>query len=224
MIDWQIASRFASALCMALSAHRGQAMKSERAEREAKVTALLRLLISYNDLQQASWIASYILDHRFQEKVDRMRGRRQYRIRLLWQALNSAMVVSYCRPFSGNDRRLAKPVPDLPKRFLRPLSREERELHRVAMSDRNTMLAHSDSDAWDLRPFFMEANPGHKILFPIHNDTRAPLVHDVVDRLRGMCRKLMELVLAERKRLEKDLADFLPTLTAAEIDKLEGGV
>jgi hypothetical protein len=196
-------------------------MRSERAEPEAKLRVFLRLLISYNDFQQASWIASYILAHRLQEKVERLRGRRQYRIRLLWQALNSAMVVSYCRPFSANDRRSARPIPDLPKRFLRALSREERELHRVAMTDRNTMLAHSDSDAWDLRSFFMEAAPGHKILLPLHNDTRAPLVHDAVERLQGMCGKLMRLVFAERKRLEKELADFLPTLTAAELSKLE---
>jgi len=192
-------------------------MKSKKAEREAKLRLFHRLLISYNDFQQASWIASYILEHGLQEKVQRLRGKRRYRIKLLWQALNCAMVVSYCRPFSRNDRRAAVPVPDLPRRFVRALSREEKELHAVAMQDRNTMLAHSDSDAWNLRPFFMEAAPGRKMLVPLHNDTRAPLVHEAVERLRAMCGKLMELVFEERMRLEKELEDLLPTVTAAQM-------
>ena len=58
-----------------------------------------RLLISYNDFRQASQIARYILKHRLQAKVDRLRGERRYRVMLLWQALNCAMVVAYCRPF-----------------------------------------------------------------------------------------------------------------------------
>lgn len=194
-------------------------MTSKRAERAAKLRLLYRLLISYNDFQQASWIASYILDHRLQDKVGRFRGKRRYRLRLLWQALNCAMVVSYCRPFSGNDRRAAVRVPDLPGRFLRALSREEREVHAVALQDRNTMLAHSDSEAWDLRPFFLEGAAGRKTLVPLHSDTRAPLVHEAVERLRASCGKLMELVFEERMRIEKEVEDLLPSVTAAEMLK-----
>jgi len=125
-----------------------------------------RLLISYNDFRRASQIARYILKHRLQAKVDRLRGERRYRVMLLWQALNCAMVVAYCRPFSGNDRRTARRIPDLPRRFLATLTSEEREIPELALRDRNTLLAHSDSEVWALQPFFVEGTSGRKILIP----------------------------------------------------------
>lgn len=202
----------------ALLSARESVMKGTAREQEAKRRLLQRLLISYNDFKQAAWIASYILDQKLQDKVDRLRGKRRYRTKLLWEALNCAMVVSYCRPFSGNERRSATRVPDLPGRFLRALDAEEKAVHAVAMEDRNTMLAHSDSAAWDLQPFFLENPSGRKLLVPLHNDTRAPLVLDAVSRLRTICVKLMELIMVERKQLEKELADVLPTMTAAQFE------
>jgi hypothetical protein len=192
-------------------------MKREQAERDAKLRLLHRLVMSYQDFQQASQIASYILVHKLQEKVDRLRGRRRYRVKLLWQALNCAMVVAYCRPFQGNDRRSAKRVPDLPKRFLKTFSSKEKEIHTAAMEDRNTLLAHSDSGAWNLRLFFLEMPAGRRMLMPLSHDVRAPLIHEAVQRLCDMCGKLMKLVFDERMRLEKELGDFLPTVKASEI-------
>lgn len=192
--------------------------KPKDREKEGKLKLFYRLLISYNDFHQASQIASSILDSKLQEKVERLRGRRRYRTKLLLQALNCAMIVAYCRPFSGNDRRGARRVPDLPAGFVKALTAEERELHAVAMQDRNALLAHSDSDAWNLRPFFMETVPGRKFLVPLHSDARAPLVHEAVEKLQGMCTKLMELVSDERMRLEKELGDLLPTLSPSEMN------
>jgi hypothetical protein len=63
-------------------------------QHEGKLKQFHRLLISYNDFKQAAWIASYILDHKLQEKVNRFRGIRRYESRLLWEALNCAMIVS----------------------------------------------------------------------------------------------------------------------------------
>lgn len=112
-------------------------MTRTQAEKEAKLRLFYRLLISYNDSRQASQIARYILKHRLQAKVDRLRGERRYRVMLLWQALNCAMVVAYCRPFPGNDRRTARRIPDLPRRFLATLRSEERRfmslLYETAM-------------------------------------------------------------------------------------------
>jgi len=52
---------------------------------------------------------------------------------------------------------------------------------------------------------------------PLHSDTRAPLVHEAVEKLQGICTKLMELVFEERMRLEKELGDLLPAVSASEI-------
>lgn len=186
-------------------------------EQEGKVRQFHRLLISYLDFEQAAWIASYIIDHKLHEKVDRLRGKRRYQTKLLWEALNSAMIVSYCRPFSGSNKRSNQRIPDLPNRFLRTLTKEEREIHDVAMQDRNALLAHSDSDAWNLRPLFLKTAPDRRTLVPLHSDTRASLIHSAVERLEANCRKLMELVMTERQRLEKELADILPTVAASDV-------
>ena len=177
--------------------------------RDANLRLFLRFLISYNDFKQAADIASYILRHKLQERCERLKGTRRHRTEMLWEALNCAMVIAYCRPFSGNDRRSGR-VPDLPHRFIKRLTIKERELHHAAMDSRNTLFAHSDSEAWNLRPFFLETAPGRSMLVPLHTDTRAPVVREVVQQLHDMCIKLMDFVFEERVRLETELAKEFP--------------
>lgn len=117
---------------------------------------LLRVLISaYGDFMQAAWIAGYILDAKLQHKVDRLRGMPRHRTKLLWEALNCAMVVSYARPFSPG--RSSSKATHLPNRIVRNLSAAERELHDTILADRNGVMAHSDPDAWNHRPMLVEA-------------------------------------------------------------------
>ena len=80
----------------------------------------------------------------------------------------------------------------------------------MAIQDRNTVLAHSDSEAWNLRPIFHETTGKRRILVPLHNDTRAPLIRGVVEQLAKNCDKFMDVIMVERKRLEKGLADHFP--------------
>jgi len=130
--------------------------------------------------------------------------------------LNCAMVVAYCRPFSGNDRRTTRStaprIPDLPSRFLASLTSEEKRIHELALRDRNTVLAHSDSEAWGLQPFFVvDPVSGRKLLHPSHYDVRAPLKHEIVERLDAICGKLMKALFRERKLLETELESVLPS-------------
>ena len=76
---------------------------------------------------------NFIIDNKLHNKVDRFRGKRRYRVKILWQALNCAMIISYCRPFSRNDRRSKGKIPDLPKRYLRVLDLHEREIHKTRL-------------------------------------------------------------------------------------------
>ncbi len=201
-------------------------MDSFPEEIDAKVKLLNRLLISYNDFHHASRIASYILEHRLHDKVERLHSRRRYRIKLLWEALNSAMIVAYCRPFSANDRRRAGTLGSLPARFLRGLSCEELDLHQTVLKDRNQVLAHSDSEAWNMKPLFLKAASGRPMLVPLHSDVRAPLVHDSVDVLQRLCGKLMDRIAEERAILEKELAEILPAVTREELEanfRTDGG-
>lgn len=91
---------------------------------------------------------------------------------VILEALNAAMIVAHCRPFSGNERQTRPKIPDLPARFLGCLTDQERYVHDVAMNDRHTVVAHSNSEAWDLRPVVLLLGE-RKILMPWSADARA---------------------------------------------------
>jgi len=179
--------------------------KTFDAKTDGKIRQFYRLLISYNDFKQAADIAAYILEKN-------LHNRKKGESRMLLEALNCAMVVAYCRSFSGNDGSAQPNVPDLPKRFLRTLTSDERELHEEVIKDRNTVLAHSDSKAWNLRPTRLEFE-GRKILFPISSDTRAPLTREATERLHQLSRKLREAVFEERMKWEPDLIEYFDAIS-----------
>ncbi len=180
-------------------------------EVRSKKRLLHRLLMSYNDFHQAAQIANLILEEGLQSTLENERGEIRYRAKLLWQALNCAMVVSYARPFSQNERSGGTAMERVPSNFLNLLTEDEKEVHETALEDRNTLLAHSDSRAWNLRPCFI-GEDDQRTLVPLSNDTRAPLVEAAVRTLLKICEKFMDHIIEQRKPLEKNLADYLPTV------------
>ena len=104
-------------------------------------------------------------------------------------------------------------LPALPERFLSGFAHDERALHQVAMKDRNELLAHSDHSAWRLRLCVIKPPGRIPTLVPFHRDTRAPFDEKHTRTFNGMAHQLMEAVLAERRALEKELLDVLPTLS-----------
>lgn len=168
-----------------------------------------RVLMSYIDFQQAHNIAHVILRDRLHERLrDPGPGDR-----FLLQGLNCAMIVAYCRPFSGNDRRRrAVKIPDLPARFLRILTEEERWLHGVVMEDRDSRLAHSDSEAWEMEPVVYRSAGGHEMLTPMHHLVHEPLTREATECFCGMADKLREACFAERRRLEPELRPYFRVL------------
>jgi len=157
-----------------------------------------RVLMSYIDFQQAHAIASIILDEHLHETYPR-----ENRIKL--EALNAAMVVAYCRPFSGN-----KGVPDLPSRFVRNLTPDEKEIHDALMDDRNTVIAHSDSEAWNMRPHYQEINGKHTLV-PLHHGVHRPFLKEPTIRIQQLSEKQMETCFEERERFEKELKPYIQT-------------
>ncbi len=181
-------------------------------ESEAKLRQLYRLLMSLSDFKQGSLIASYILENKLHGREDHEWGR------ILHEALNCAMIIAYCRPFSGSD---PNKIPPLPDGFLRILDEHEKEIHKIVMHDRNGVLAHSDSSAWDLQPEVWNIK-GHKVLVPWCNDTSAPLTRGATETFYRICRKLMREVIKKRINLEKELMESFDTITFSdqEIEKL----
>jgi hypothetical protein len=168
-----------------------------------KLRQFHRVLISYLDFEQAHHISSHMLQINVHERYQENQ--------IVLQALNCAMIVAYCRPFSGNDPFKDRKIPDLPGRFLKIFTEEERKLHEVVMSDRNTVLAHSDSSAWEIEPVVVRLR-GRGLLFPQHKDVRAPLTKERTVLFNGMCGKLMEAIFEERVRLEQEGAEYLRVL------------
>jgi len=162
-----------------------------------------RLLMSYVDFQQAAGIASYIVKENLHERYPRDR--------FVLQGLNCAMIVAYCRPFSGNDQGAALKIPDLPAKILQVLTPEERQIHTVVMDDRNTVLAHSDSRAWEPRPQIHRVR-GRDTLVPMFNYAHAPLTLTVTVQFAAMCDKLREACFEARVQLEPELKPYLPVV------------
>ena len=173
-------------------------MCNER-EIEGKFRQFNRVLMSYIDFQQAHAIATLILDENLHENYPR-----ENRFKL--QALNASLVVAYCRPFSGN-----KGVPDLPIRFVRNLSADEKEIHDALMADRNMVIAHSDSEAWNMRPHYLSIN-GNNILMPLHHGIHEPFLKEPTERICRLAEKQMETCFAERERLEEELKPYIPVV------------
>jgi hypothetical protein len=128
---------------------------------------------------------------------------------VLWEALNCAMIVAYCRPFiSGNRRRSTGDEP-LPGHFLKQLSKEERSLHKIVLEDRNKLLAHSDVDARNYAPEVWIIGD-EQMVTPWSRDVRAPLNYDAVRMLHVMCQKIMDQVMQERLRVEPEVQKYFP--------------
>ena len=120
------------------------------------------------------------------------------------------MIIAYCRPFSGNDKKHKSKVPDLTERILNCLTKEEMELHDYLFKLRNKYLAHSDSEAWNMRPTNIDnGEPGEKLILPLHDAVRAPLLPKSVGEIKIICDKLMEEIFQRRMILENELIDFL---------------
>ena len=179
-------------------------------EIDGKMKLFYRLIISYQDFDQCYNFADLVLKEKLHYRNINLRGKSKYRIRILTEALNCAMIQAYCRPFSGNDKRVEGKITDLPNRFLRIYNKDEKQLHNILLEKRNKLLSHSDSDAWNLRPHYRNDAPG--VLIPLTSATRIPLVREEVIKLKAMTIKQMKEVSKKRISLEKELSDFFITV------------
>lgn len=105
----------------------------------------------------------------------------------LLQALTTAAVVAYARPFvvsRGNANFADRAVPGS---LLRVLTSSEREFHNRLLIIRNTEVAHSDADVADVSiEVFSEGHGGNSLV------TRAPFTRDQLRSWLQMITKLNE--------------------------------
>jgi hypothetical protein len=116
-------------------------MKTTNLTQEQK--RLRRLVLSEYDITEAKDICRYILKNGLWNEGNNPEKR------MLGRSLQSAMVMAYCRPFSGNQRTehtLRRPSIDIDKR----LSAEQYGLHEDLMNLRHMVFAHTDAEIRDL--------------------------------------------------------------------------
>ncbi|MCL7931732.1 hypothetical protein [Halomonas llamarensis] len=113
------------------------------AELDRKKRQIRRLLLSEYDISEAKDICRYIIRHGLWNDIHEPEAR------TLGRWLQSAMVVAYYRPFSGNhntDDTLDRPSINICKK----LSQEHLELHCFLKKNRNEVFAHTAADIRDL--------------------------------------------------------------------------
>ena len=161
-----------------------------------------RLLLSYNDFKQAHEVASELLENGYYEDYPKNRT--------LVNALNLTVIIAYSRPFKASRGQLA--LKYLPEEVLSEFDQKQMEIHTQVLCDRDTMMAHSDSDANNVIPQVQDL--GHrKILIPMNASPYAtPLLREAMEMLAAMAYELQEKVFEMRMEIEPRIIDKLPVV------------
>lgn len=179
-------------------------------EKKNRVRQFKRIVMSFADFKEAVDLSGYLISNALHDDFDKNK--------LLISALNSSMIMAYCRPFSGNDSRDGNKIPDLGKKALRELNQDELALHQLIMNDRNKLLAHSDSDAVNLK-FIVNQIGSHTLLQPIRNWSTAPLSEESLKLFNQLAHKLLSYVSNKRHAQEDEI---IPLFEASDFcDKEE---
>lgn len=158
-----------------------------------------RLVISHFDLMEARRYLERLLGNNGEtaplpgDKIQR-------------EALITALIVSYGRPFSGN-RAGEKVRASPPERFLRAFSSEELRLHQDLLQLRNREFAHSDPDPSAVEVDVLATREGLPTAMPMSNRVRIGLGEHELRILSHMITLLYGQIYDEMRRIE---AGFLP--------------
>lgn len=158
---------------------------------------LKRLVISHHDLYHAQWYANLILSkklHHSNLEEDKY----------LHRGLNTALIVSYWRPFSKNisPKKKKKPkkseniVISLPNNYLEEFTPEEKNLHDQIGEMRNQEVAHSDAAIHHVKINITDLG-GVSLAIPISRNVYIPLGQPEIEMLNCMIGKLIDRILKQ---------------------------
>ena len=156
--------------------------------------------MSFADFKEAVDLSTYLIESNLLDD--------QGTHYLVLGSLTSSMILAYSRPFSGNDSRGNSKTPDLGGKALRNLNDEEKHMHKWVLSLRNTLIAHSDSEAIDLK-FDVYDLAGRKMLRPIRNRSTKHFTLEHATPFKELSQKMLSYVTEERNRLEDDIIELL---------------
>lgn len=179
-----------------------------------------RIVVSQVDLQQARECAHHILRldlhstdrkgcslPKFLSRILRigLPSTSDRENRSLLKCLNTALVISYTRPFSGN-KGSADVRKELPAGYLDVLSEEQRHLHEELIEIRNRDQAHSDAGGLDMTVRVSKIGPV-PLAIPIGRNTIAPLSRENVRQIRELIDCLLGKLSEEHIRIQGTLEE-----------------
>lgn len=153
-----------------------------------------RLVISQNDLIHAQWYVNLILSKKLHHsKIEEDK--------YLHRGLNTALLISYWRPFSKNKDTVIR----LPEKYLKEFTLEEKNFHDQIGKLRNQEVAHSDAISHNVK--INVANfAGTPLAIPISRNAYIPLEKPQTEMLRSMIKKMLQCIEGERIRIERQLS------------------
>ncbi len=163
--------------------------KRESAERRL----YKRLVISYHDLAEARNYLFRLLGEDGTVAPDPAD-------KVLRSALQTAFIVAYARPFSGN-KAAEDVLPDIPGQFVRQLTPEQRALHSEVIRRRNEEFAHSDPSAADVSIYVSDIDTTPRYATPVSSVTRAPLSGEELRTVDALCERLYAYVFDKMQEL-----------------------
>jgi hypothetical protein len=122
---------------------------------------------------------------------------------ILRKAIETALVIAYIRPFSGN-QSASDVASSPPNRILKSYSREERALHDRLLGLRNTEFAHADAEAAQVKVHISMMRLVQFTL-PVSRALRVPLSEGELELIETMLSKLHVAVYDEMRAIEQQL-------------------
>ena len=159
---------------------------------------LKRIIQSENDLIHAAECAEQILMRNLHSSLS-------FDDERLLRCLNTALFVSYARPFSINHAS-DDVCKDLPGKYLRVFSKEQRLLHDQLIEARNRDHAHSDPKGRQTKINVQKWGEATFAL-PIGRDAFAPLPRKSVERVVELIECLQAKLAEEHIRIQNTLED-----------------
>jgi hypothetical protein len=152
-----------------------------------------RIVQSEEDLAHAAECAEQILQRDLHSAIKREDKR-------LLRCLNTALMVSYVRPFSHN-RGSSDVRKALPDEYLSVLSSEQRQLHDQLIASRNRDHAHSDPRGRSVSVRAHEIGDG-SLVIPLSRDAFAPWPREMIASVADLIERLRAKLTEEHARIQ----------------------
>jgi len=156
-----------------------------------------RLVLSSIDLDQAiEWVDLILGNQLYRERDEKERA--------ISRGLQTAMVVAYSRPFSGNDER-KHTTGKLRGELLDVFDKDEKTIHSRVLKLRHKVFAHTDSEVRDLK-VNVASVMGIPFAMPLSHNPFVSMSEAELVRFRQMARKLSTRIAEELTKVQERLS------------------